>query len=168
MTAAKKRSVSIIAGVVLVILIGLFFVLHFNRVYFRSPIVLLSQPGQMIGNSKVQPVQLLSSNGSFNSLQDVSGGTATDQVSYQQALQTYHTTRLLFDPNCRVTPVTFVVPAKSVVMLDNQSKWQRSVIVGPRQYTIMPYNYVLAVFNTPGAYGITCDSVQDIGFISVQ
>jgi len=168
MTAPKKRSVIIVIGIALVIFIALFFVFKINRIYFRNPIVLLPQQGQIVTNTKLQTVQGLNENGSFNALQDVSGGTATEQVSYQQALQLYKNSHMQFDPNCRVLPVTLVVPAKSVVMLDNQSKWERSIIVGPHHYTIMPYNYVLAAFNDPGAYGITCDSVQNVGFISVQ
>ena len=73
-----------------------------------------------------------------------------------------------FNENCQVNPVTVVFPPKTVIMLDNESKWQRTVIVGPRTYTIAPYDYALASFNVTGQYGISCDSIQDVGIISIQ
>lgn len=166
MTAPKK--IYGIAAIIIVAIIVVAVVLHTKRVRLQSPLILIPQSGQVVTNTSPQTVQEMDSNGSFNSLQEVSGGTATEQVSYQQALQTYKNTHIEFNPNCRVAPVTLVVPVKSVVMLDNQSKWQRSVIVGPRTYIIPPYNYVLAAFNTPGVFGISCDSVQDVGIVNVQ
>ena len=164
----QAKKIYSIAGIALLAVLVVAGVMYIKHVHLQSPLVILPQPGQYSNNSKLQPVPDLDDNGSFNSLQEVSGGTATDQITYDQAAATYHTTHLVFDPNCRVTPVTLAIPPKSVVMLDNQSKWQRSVIIGPRTYTIMPYDYVLAAFNTSGAYGISCDSVQDIGIISVH
>ncbi len=164
----KKRSVVIISVIVLVILIGLFFAFDSTRIHFRNPVVLLPQSQQFFTSDKGQQVQTNDDSYSLTNLKEISGGNVTNALSYEEALKSYQGRVMQFDANCRVAPVTTVVPVKSVVMLGNQSKWQRSVIVGPRTYSIAPYDYVLASFNSPSQNGITCDSVQDVGIISVQ
>jgi hypothetical protein len=152
----------------LIIIIGLFFVFHSTMYQMNARTVFLPQSQQFATNDQGYSLSNNISDNSFNNLKEVSGGTATDAVSHDQAAIIYKDTHLVFDPNCRVIPVTLAIPPKTVVMLDNQSKWQRTIIVGPRTYIIQPYDYVLAAFNDTGAYGITCDSLQDVGFISVQ
>ncbi len=158
----------IISAIALVMLIVLFFAFYTAGFRLQSPVVFLSPSEHSFTHSSAQPIQGIESNVPFATLQEVSEGGATEKMSYQQAVQFYKNAHLTFNPNCRVSPVTLVVPVKSVVMLDNQSKWQRSIIVGPRTYVIEPYDYVLAEFNVPGPYGISCDSVQNVGIVNVQ
>jgi len=166
MTPAKKRLV-IIVSIIVAVLIILFFVFEATGLHFQSPVVFLSPSQHAITSGSVQPIPDTKSNAPFATLQEISDGGAIEQMSYQEASQLYKDSHLIFNPNCRVTPVALAVPTKGIIMLDNQSKWQRSIIVGPHHYTMMPYSYILASFDIPGAYGITCDSVQDVGFISV-
>jgi uncharacterized protein YxeA len=157
-----------IVGIVIFIIILLAIAVYTKKLRLQSPFIIIPQSGQVFTNTKFQAVQGKDNNGLFNNLQEISDGTATEQVSYQQTVQLYKNRYVQFDPNCRVAPVTLTVPPKSVVMLDNQSKWQRSVIVGPYHYTILPYTYILSSFDIPEVYGISCDSVQDVGIINVQ
>lgn len=157
-----------VVGIVIFIIILLAIAVYTKRLRLQSPFIIIPQSGGVFTNTKFQTVQKRDTNASFNNLQEISDGTATTQTSYQQTVQLYKNSYMQFDPNCRVAPVTLTVPPKSIVMLDNQSKWQRAVIVGPYHYIILPYAYVLGSFDIPGVYGISCDSVQDVGIINVQ
>ncbi len=164
MSVTKKRS-AIIIGIAL-ILLGLFFVLRANGIYFRSPIVLLPDPQQV--NSVDRTTSVQGRNGEYSTLREVSGAGATNSVSRDVALQQYAGSVIALDANCRAKPLTKVIPQKSVVMFDNESQWQRSIIVGPRTYVIEPFDYALVSFNTPGTFAVTCDSVQAVALIAVQ
>ena len=163
----KKKTfviVGIITGVMLVFIVGAY-ALH---AHFRSPVIFLPDVQNVVNDRHEQPAENIDSNVSLDSLQEVSGGTAATAVSYENALQLYQGHIMAFDGNCRADPVILTLPPKNVVMFDNRSKWQRNIIVGPRQYTIAPYDYVLASFNIPGQYGVSCDSVQDVSIVSIQ
>ncbi len=142
--------------------------IYTKRLRLQSPIILLPQPGQVVTGSKLEMAQGLDGNGSFNSLQDVSGGTAAEAVSYEDALQAYSGHVIQFDPNCTAAPITMQLPAKSVIMFGNQSRWQRTVTLGQRTYTIAPYDYVLASFNMPATYNVSCDSLKNVAVINIQ
>ncbi|GEM_PF-2347623 len=154
--------------ILLVILIG-FGIVHYSHPFrFQSPVVFLPESQQVISSNKEKTVQDNPDTSTINNLQAVSGASAIDQTSYEKALQTYSGRVVQLNDNCRATPVTLIIPIKTVVMLDNRSPYQRSVIVGPRTYAISGNDYMLASFNDRGQYAITCDSVQSVSIISVQ
>jgi len=163
----KKKTFVVISTILLgiVVVVGIGYSLH---IHFRSPVVFLPAAQNVVNNVRERPAQDPDSNISLNPLQEISGGTAAPAVSHDEALNLYRGQVMQFDGNCHVYPVIMTLPPKTVVMLDNHSKWQRNLIIGPRNYTIAPYDYVLASFNNIGQYGITCDSVQDVGIISIQ
>jgi hypothetical protein len=165
----KEKTFLAIGAILLIAIIGFGIAYYAHAFRFQNPIVFLPEAQNPIDGTREPVAQYEYSNGAINSLQEVSGGTATDAVSYENALQLYKGRIMQFNPNCRASPVIMNIPAKSVVMLDNRSKWQRNLIVGPRMYTIAPYDYVLASFNIAGEqFGVTCDSVQNVSIISVQ
>jgi hypothetical protein len=166
--ARKKKWYIAIGSIVIIVLIVLAIIIHSKHVYFRSPVIFLPQPEQFITTDKGQSISANQNSYSLTNLKEISGGVAVNEMSYQDALQIYQGRVVQLNPNCRASPVTISVPPKSVIMIGNQSQWQRSVIVGPRTYSIAPYDYVLAAFNMPGAFAITCDSVQSVGIIAVQ
>ncbi len=161
----KKRSNSII-GIVAVVAIGLFFVLKYNHIYFRNPIVFLPEPQQVTSADRKDSVH--NDAGQYDTLREVSGAGATASMSRDEALITYAGRVVQLDANCRAQPVTTAIPQKTVLMFDNESRWQRNVIIGPRTYTIAPFDYILASFNNPGTFAVTCDSVQAVALIAVQ
>jgi hypothetical protein len=162
-TPAKKKWY--IGGAIAAVLVVLAILYH-DHVYFRSPIVFLPDAQHSVTADKGQ--QFWDDVASFTSIKEVSGGTAADAMSYEDAYRLYQGRLVQLNENCRSNPVTLLIPPKSVVMIGNDSQWQRSVIVGPRNYIIAPYDYVLATFNTIGNFAITCDSVQSVAIISVQ
>jgi hypothetical protein len=164
-THAKKY---IIAGLILLAVIVIVGALYVTGVRFRNPIVVLPQSGQVITNTAGQKTQGLFANPSFNSLQDVADGTATDQISYQDALRTYAGRVIEFDKNCRAYPIVMQIAPKSVIMFANNSAYQRLVSLGERNYSIMPYNYVLASFNDVATYNVSCDSFQNVAVVSIK
>ncbi len=155
-------------GGIAVMVIAILALFYSNRLYFRSPVVLLPDPQNVVATDK--DLQVSRSNGGdmFTNLKEVSGGNATNAMSYESAYRLYQGRMVQLDQNCRSQPLTLLIPQKSVIMIGNDSPWQRSVIVGPRTYAIGPYDYVLSAFNTPGNFAITCDSVQSVAIISVQ
>jgi hypothetical protein len=166
MSVSKKRP-AVIVTIVVVILIGLFFVLRHFGIYFRSPIVLLPDP-QQVSTADRKSTSSSQDAAAYGTLREVSGAGATDSISRDQALERYAGNVIQLDANCRAEPVTKVIPQKTILMFDNESQWSRTVIVGPRTYVIAPFDYVLAVFNVPGTFAVTCDSVQAVALIAVQ
>lgn len=149
----------------LVVVIGVFYRSH---VHFQSPLVFLPDPQKFISNDKRQPLSGGQEVYSLRSLREVAGGSAANELGYQDALLAYQGRALRFNANCRTTPVTIIMPPKNVIMLGNDSQYQRAVTIGERVYVLAPYDYVLASFNTTGQYNVSCDSVQDVAIISIQ
>jgi hypothetical protein len=165
MTKQKKWYIAI--GTILVVIVFVGVALYKNHVYFRNPMIFLPQSQQLITTDKGQQVR--DADGySLTNLKEVSGAGATTELSYDQASQLYQGSVVQLNSNCRADPITMSRPPKSVIMIGNQSQWQRTVIVGPRTYVIAPYDYILAAFNIPGTFAITCDSVQSVGIIAIQ
>lgn len=155
-----------IGGIIAIVIVGLF-IFYRNHLYLRSPLVFLPDAQKSVVANESQ--QFWDGVSSFNNIKEVSGGSgAADAMSYEDAYRLYQGRLVQLNENCRSNPTTLLIPPKSVVMIGNDSKWQRAVIVGPRDYSIAPYDYVLASFNTVGNYAITCDSVQSVAIISVQ
>ena len=167
MKTPHARKIYRIAGIALLVIAAAAAVAYAKGWWrLRSPIVFLSQPQRTITTQG--SVAEENRSGAFDRLQEVSGGDATRQVSYQEALQLYSGRVMQLDQNCRANPVIMSLPVKSVIMVDNRSPWQRSLIVGSRTYSIAPSDYILASFNVPGQFAVTCDSVQNVSIISVQ
>ncbi|MEO5646608.1 MAG: hypothetical protein ABIO57_00040 [Candidatus Paceibacterota bacterium] len=165
MRISKKRS-GIVIGIIAVIAIGLFFVLKLRHVYFRSPIVFLPEAQQVTTADSKASIE--GDNGEYTTLREVSGAGATNSMSRDEALQVYAGRVIQLDTSCRAQPLTTVIPQKSALMFDNESRWQRTIIVGPRTYRIEPFDYVLVSFNDSGTFAVTCDSVQAVALIAVQ
>lgn len=164
MKKTKKR-LWILIAIAAVVLIGLFFVCS-GRFYFRSPVILLPDPQRVTTTNRNPSVP--GGGTMYSTLREVSGGGATPSLTRDQALEIYAGNVMQLDANCRAKPVTMSIPRKSIVMFDNESQWQRTIIVGPRTYMIDPFDYVLASFNVPGTFAVTCDSVQAVSLIQVQ
>lgn len=157
-----------IGGGIVIIVIAVVALLYSKHVYFRSPVIFLPDSQHFISTNKGQQVWGEGNDATFSNLKEVSGGSATDARSYEAAYRLYQGRMIQLDSNCQAMPLTLLIPPKSVIMIGNDSQWQRTVIVGPRTYNIAPYDYVLATFNTSGNFAITCDSIQSVAIISVQ
>lgn len=166
-TAHAKKTYRIAAGIALLAIVVLAVLIGTKHLRLQSPVVFLSQPQRAVTTSE-SIAEGSTGSDSFDRLQEISGGNATQEASYQQALEIYKGHIMQLDQNCRAMPVIMTQPIKSVVMLDNRSPWQRTVIVGPRTYSIAPFDYLLVSFNMPGEFAVTCDSFQNTSIISIQ
>jgi hypothetical protein len=161
----QKKRLAIIIGVIAVIVIGLFFAFS-GRLYLRNPVVLLPDPQRVTSNDRSSSIR--GDGGEYSALREVSGAGVTDSHTRDEALQLYAGRVIQLDSNCRAQPVTMVAPQKSVLMFDNESRYQRTVVVGARTYSINPFDYVLASFSTPGTFSVNCDSVEATALIAIQ
>ncbi|MES2224759.1 MAG: hypothetical protein V4478_02100 [Patescibacteria group bacterium] len=164
---ARKKLWIKIGSIALIALVGFGVGYYLRYVRFQSPIVFLPATQTAISNNEravgyeanVMPV---------DKLKEVAGGAPTSALGYEDALIQYRGRVVQFNQNCRAYPVIMTIPPKTVVMLDNQSRWDRTITIGARTYTIAAYDYVLASFNMNGQYPVSCDSVQNVGIVSVQ
>jgi hypothetical protein len=161
-----KMSWIVIVGAA-VIIIGLIFAFYPVKIHLRSPLVFLPDPQNVVKENNERGFRAADENVSLDRLKEISGGTATNAVSYENALDLYRGKVVQFNENCRAYPIIMTLPAKSVVMLDNRSNWDRTIVIGARTYAIAPYDYVLATFNDRGDYKVSCDSLKDVGIVSI-
>lgn len=90
-----------------------------------------------------------------------------EQTRYEVALQTYNGHTLTFDQNCRASPVTFAIPKRTTIMLDNRSDQWLSISLGNRTTSIKPMDFTLVLFNKAGSILVHCNDVENVAIIDV-
>ena len=164
----KKKTLITIGGITLIVVILVGTWLYISGVRFRSPVTFLPDAQTVVNSMHEKAARDADSNITLDTLQEISGGNATTAVNHDNALYLYRGQVVQFNDNCRANPVIMTLSAKNVVMLDNRSQYQRTITVGPRTYSVAPYDYVLASFNDVGQYDVSCDSAQKVGIVSIQ
>lgn len=151
----RKRTVIFGLGIA-VVLLGIVAVLT-QKITFRSPIVFLDEPQQIIVDdletahtSSTRAVEFIADE-STEPVLSVSGLVEVDLP--------YGSKRISVEKGCVVFPKEIVAGVQERILIENNTESTRTLsFVGQRSYAVPAEGFTVAAFTTAGVFQLECDT----------